>query len=107
MSDEEIASMIQKYKNKIERDRINYHTKYKFDEKYKEKRSMNSKIHYEKTKDKRKEKYKSNSELAKAKSSYYYYKNNNKLDVFMVRYPERVQVLAHFGLKVESLLPLV
>lgn len=103
MSEEDIQIILQKYKNKIERDKINYHTKYKFDDDYKAKRLLHSKNHYEKTKEERKEKYKDNSELAKAKSSYYYYKKTNKLNIFMERYPARVQVLSDFGLKVEFL----
>lgn len=100
MSEDEINAMVQKYKNKIARDKHNYHTKYKFDEEYKARRSLQSKDHYQKTKDARKENYKNNPELAKAKSQYYYYKNKNKLDLFIKRHPERVQILADFGLKV-------
>ncbi len=103
MSEEEIKSILQKYKNKIERDKYNYHTKYKFDDDYKAKRLLHSKNHYQKTKEERKEKYKDNPELAKAKSSYYYYKKNNKLNVFMERYPGRVQVLSDFGLELDFL----
>ncbi len=73
---------------------------YKFDEEYKARRSLQSKDHYQKTKDVRKENYKNNPELAKAKSQYYYYNNKNKLDLFIKRHPERVQILADFGLKV-------
>tara|TARA_R110001606_G_scaffold346533_2_gene495488 strand:- start:31 stop:330 length:300 start_codon:yes stop_codon:yes gene_type:complete len=89
-----------KYKNKIERDRYNYHNKYKLDDEFIKKRTIRSKEHYEKTKDARKEKYKNNPELAKSKSSYYYYKKKNKLDVFMAKYPDRVEILRAVGLKV-------
>jgi len=92
----QINKILSDYKNRRIRDRIRYET-IKDDEEFKLKNRERAKLHYEKNKDKRKEKYIENNDLMKARNSYYYYKKNDKLDILQSKYPERYKLLVDNG----------
>lgn len=88
----QINKILTDYKNRRLRDRMRYET-IKDNEEFKIKNRQRAKLHYEKNKDKRKEKYIENNDLMKARNSYYYYKKKDKLDDLKTKYPERWQLL--------------
>jgi len=92
----QINKILTDYKNRRLRDKMRYEN-IKDDEEFKIKNRQRAKLHYEKNKDKRKEKYIENNDLMKARNSYYYYKKKDKLDVLETKFPDRWDLLVNNG----------
>lgn len=92
----QINKILTDYKNRRLRDKMRYEN-IKDDEEFKIKNRQRAKLHYEKNKDKRKEKYIENNDLMKARNSYYYYKKKDKLDVLETKFPDRWNLLVNNG----------
>ena len=88
-----IKKAIEQYKKKKANEYFNYHQKYKLDESFMQKNKERANKHYHENKEKSKLRYENNKEFVKARSSYNYYKKRDKLDVFILKFPERVKLL--------------
>ena len=93
LNDEYIKKVIQSYEKKRQREKIYYHEQKKNDEDFKLKNRERAKEHYTKNKNKRKDKYNENKELLQIKSLISYYKKNDRIDDFITKYPEKVQII--------------
>lgn len=98
MDEETINRVILQYKKKKEKEYNNYHNKNKLDPEYMKKNKERAKLHYDLNKENRKESYKNNKDLVKARSSFYYYKKNNKLDTFKDKFPNHVNTLIKYNI---------
>jgi superfamily II DNA or RNA helicase len=91
-SDDQIQHILNSYKCRREKDKINYEKK-KLNPEFLEKNRQRARQHYQLTKEKRKIDYNENKELQKAKSCYHYYKNRDKLETFKEKHPEKYDKL--------------
>lgn len=96
-TDEQIKTILKKYKEKIDREKKYYHEVQKNDENYKIKnRQRANNFYHDETngyREKKLKQYQENKEFNIAKSSYYYYKRKDKLDHFKEKYPQKYQLL--------------
>ena len=93
LSDSDIKKVIQSYEKKRQREKIYYHEQKKNNEDFKLKNRERAKEHYLKNKDKRKDKYDENKELLQIKSLISYYKKHDRINEFMTKYPEKVEII--------------
>lgn len=91
-SDEQIQHILNSYKCRREKDKINYEKK-KINPEFVEKNRQRAREHYQLTKEKRKINYIQTKELQQAKSCYHYYKKLDKLDTFQDKHPEKYEKL--------------
>ena len=91
--DNQINKIVEQYKKTRERERVYYHEVKKTDVNFMNKNRERAKTHYNNNKEKRKEEYADKNEFYKCKSLYYYYKRKDKKDVFMEKFPDKVQIL--------------
>jgi hypothetical protein len=91
--DDQINKIINQYKKTRERERKYYHEVKKTNEDFVNKNRERARNHYETNKEKKKEEYVDKKDFYKCKSLFYYYKRNDKRDVFMEKFPEKVEIL--------------
>lgn len=95
-TDEQIHNIIEKHKDRLQKDRIKY-DKIKDNEDFKALNRQRAKAHYEKNKDKKASLYLENKEFLKARNSYYYYLKKDALDIFIEKFPERHELMKEKG----------
>lgn len=96
MSEDEIQTILTKYKDQRQRNKARYE-KVKDTDDFKLQNRARAKQHYESNKEKRKEKYQNNKDLAVARNSFYYYKRTNNLNKFKEKYPERYDLCVMYN----------
>ena len=99
---DKINKIIESYKKRRDRDKAKYLRK-KNDPNFVQQNRARAKAHYEAHyKDIKKNNYESNKELNQCKSLFYYYRKNNKVDEYIKKYPEKVEILTNQGFVVAS-----
>lgn len=92
-TDIEIDNILKSYKNKKESYKA-WYNKIKDTDEWKDKNRARAREHYMNGyKEKKAEDYESNKELNRAKNSFRYYKNNDRIDEYKTKYPERYDML--------------
>tara|TARA_R100000805_G_C3586927_1_gene89507 strand:- start:192 stop:503 length:312 start_codon:yes stop_codon:yes gene_type:complete len=99
LSEEQIAKILNNYKNKRERENKYYHNVTKNKEDFKIKNRERAKAHYHNGyKQTKKENYNNNKELLKTKSLFNYYKRNNKIEAFKEKHENKYKMLLEKGI---------
>jgi hypothetical protein len=88
----EVDKLLTAYKRKQQKEKERY-DRLKDNPDFVKKNRIRAKNHYDKNKEKKMEKYKSNIDYERAKSSFYYYKKRNNIEAFKSRYPERYELM--------------
>jgi chemotaxis methyl-accepting protein methylase len=92
-TEDQISDILKNYKTQKERSR-EYYDKVKDTEEFKIKNRARAKKHYDNGYNvKRKDEYKNNADVIKAKNLYYYYKKTDKLDVFKDKHADKYEAL--------------
>jgi len=91
--DDQINKILNQYKKTRERERKYYHEVKKNNEDFVNKNRERARNHYQENKEKKKEEYDNKKDFYKCKSLFYYYKRNDKKDIFMEKFPEKVEIL--------------
>lgn len=91
---DKIIKVMNQYKRKQEKEKERYE-KIKNDPEYKKKCCERSRLHYQKNKEKRAEKYNENKKYINAKQLLSYYTKNNKIEVFKVRHADKLELVNH------------
>tara|TARA_R110001592_G_scaffold14084_5_gene63754 strand:- start:384 stop:710 length:327 start_codon:yes stop_codon:yes gene_type:complete len=100
--DDKINKIITLYKKRVERDRIKYEKK-KNDPVFIEQNRSRAKAHYEAHyKEVKKQNYNKNKDVVKAKSLFYYYRRNDRVDEFIIKYPDKVELMGNHGITVSG-----
>jgi len=100
--DDKINKIITLYKKRVERDRIKYEKK-KNDPVFIEQNRSRAKAHYEAHyKEVKKQNYNKNKDVVKAKSLFYYYRRNDRVDEFISKYPDKVELMGNHGITVSG-----
>jgi len=92
LTDPHIKKLLEQYEKKRKKEKERYE-RIKDTEEFKNQNRTRARMHYEKNKDIKKEKYDMNKEFLNARSSYYYYKNKDRLEDFKNKYPKKVNIL--------------
>jgi len=87
-TDEDLKIIIEKYETSKKYRADYYRNRYKTDESFREKHKEKSRINYQRRKQVIKENYQKQKELKQYLSNYSYYKKNNKVEEFIIKYPE-------------------
>jgi hypothetical protein len=87
-----INKVLEQYERKRALAKIRYHLVKDSDE-FKLKNRQRAKDHYDKNKSVKKDRYAADSEYLKAKAQFNYYKKNDKLDFFIDKYPDRMDMI--------------
>jgi len=98
-SDDQLTKIIVSYKKMRAREKRKY-IKRKEKDGFVEMNRARAKAHYDAHKEVKAQKYQDNQQLLKYKSLYNYYKLNDKINVFINKYPDRVDYLNQHGFKV-------
>ena len=99
---DKLTKIIEAYKKRRDRDKAKYERK-KNDPNFVQQNRARAKAHYQAHyKDIKKSNYESNKELNQCKSLFYYYRKNNKVDEYIKKYPEKVEILTNHGFVVAS-----
>ena len=101
LTDKEINKMVEHYKKQRERDRKRY-LRRKENPEFMEKNRQRARAHYQANKEAKKLKYENNKDFVIARSHYYYYKNNNRVNEFIDKFPDKVKILENYGLVIGS-----
>lgn len=99
LTDKEINKMVEHYKKQRERDKKRY-LKRRENPEWVEKNRQRARAHYQANKEAKKLKYENNRDFVIARSHYYYYKNNNRINEFVDKFPDKVKILENYGLVV-------
>jgi chemotaxis methyl-accepting protein methylase len=92
-TEDQISDILKNYKTQKERSR-EYYDKVKDTEEFKIKNRARAKKHYDNGYNvKRKDEYKNNADVIKAKNLYYYYKKTDKLNVFKHKHADKYEAL--------------
>ena len=92
-TEEQISDILKNYKTQKDRSKDYYH-KVKDTEEFKMKNRARAKKHYENGYNvKRKDEYKNNADVIKAKNLYYYYKKTHKIDLFKEKHSDKYETL--------------
>ena len=89
---ERIERILKQYEKKREKEKERYQL-IKDTEDFVMKNRQRAKDHYERNKDKKRDKYIDDKDFLNAKSQYYYYKKTNRLDIFKEKYPNKIEIL--------------
>tara|TARA_R100001463_G_scaffold20669_1_gene50133 strand:+ start:2559 stop:2900 length:342 start_codon:yes stop_codon:yes gene_type:complete len=101
-NDDKINKIIDLYKKNRERDKIKYQKK-KDDPEFIKQNRLRAKTHYETVyKEKKKDNYEKNKVLLQTKSLFRYYKNNDKVEAFEKKYPDKYKLLQDHGINVSA-----
>ncbi len=92
---ETIIKIVNQYKRKREMEKLRYDTKLKIDPEYKKKCCERSRAHYQKNKEKRREKYLKDKDFNTAKQLLSYYTKNNNLETFKDKHPDKLELVKH------------
>lgn len=94
MTDAEISHILTQYKNRKETYK-SWYNKIKDTDEFKKKNRARAREHYYNSgyKEKKAENYTEKIELNRAKNSFRYYKNQNRIDEYRSKYPERYELL--------------
>jgi hypothetical protein len=94
LTDAEISHILTQYKNRKESYK-SWYNKIKDTEEFKKKNRERARQHYYKNgyKEKKAENYTEKIELNRAKNSFRYYKNNDRIDEYRTKYPDRYELL--------------
>jgi len=92
LTDERINKILMQYENKRKKEKERYE-RIKDTEDFKNQNRDRARDHYHRNKDMKKENYNNNKEFLTARSSYYYYKNQNRIEDFKNKFPEKVKIL--------------
>ncbi len=99
---DKITKIIDSYKKRRERDRAKY-LRNKDDPNFVQQNRARAKAHYDAHyKETKKINYQNNKEFNQVKSLYYYYKRTNKIDQFMKKYPQKIEILTNHGFSIDS-----
>lgn len=93
LTDERINKILMQYENKRMKEKERYERIKETDE-FKILNRSRARDHYHRNKDMKKEKYNNNKEFLTARSSYYYYKNQNRIEDFKNKFPDKVKILS-------------
>tara|TARA_R110001592_G_scaffold342978_1_gene633081 strand:+ start:6937 stop:7284 length:348 start_codon:yes stop_codon:yes gene_type:complete len=100
-SESEITKMINSYKKKQLRDKKKYDEN-KDNEDFKVKNRARAKAHYEANKEMKQKTYKKNKEVLNCRSLYNYYKYHSRINEFIVKFPEKCEVLQNHGFVIDN-----
>ena len=101
-NDDKINKIIDLYKKNRERDKIKYQKK-KDDPEFIKQNRLRAKTHYETVyKEKKKDNYEKNKVLLQTKPLFRYYKNNDKVEAFEKKYPDKYKLLQDHGINVSA-----
>tara|TARA_Y100000361_G_C10956662_1_gene236626 strand:- start:189 stop:581 length:393 start_codon:yes stop_codon:yes gene_type:complete len=101
-TDEKIKKIVTQYKNKRARESKKYHEELKLDPEWRAKNCEKSREFYKNNKEHYKDKYNKNKEYIKIRNLYRYYLNNNKVNDFKNKYPEKYEYLKNAGYNVNQ-----
>ncbi len=99
-SNEEINKILTQYKKKREREITNYHTNLKNNEEWQHKNKERALNYYHKNKEKKKTSYQNDKDFINARAMLRYYKRINKVQSFVDKYPDKVEILSKRGVVV-------
>ncbi len=97
LTPEKINNILDSYKRRVEKDKIKY-LKNKDNEDFKIANRARAKAHYEANKELKAKKYQDNKELLKCKALLNYYKYHNRINDFIEKYPDKVDLMKSYGL---------
>lgn len=92
LTDERIHKILLQYEKKRMKEKERYE-RIKDTAEFKDQNRNRARNHYHKNKELKKEKYDNNKEFLTARSSYYYYKNQNRIEDFKNKFPNKVKIL--------------
>jgi len=98
LSEEQIQRILDNYKKKRIRENKYYHEVVKNKEDFILKNRARAKAHYEKNKDKKKEKYENNEDLISAKNLYKYYLKKDNVEKFKEKHETKFKMLSEKNL---------
>tara|TARA_R110000765_G_scaffold51410_1_gene103826 strand:+ start:165 stop:482 length:318 start_codon:yes stop_codon:yes gene_type:complete len=90
-----IFKIVNQYKRKRDMEKKRYDTVLKIDPEYKKKCCERSRLHYQKNKEKRRDKYLQDKEFNNAKQLLSYYTKNNNLETFKDKHPDKLELVKH------------
>jgi|DEB0MinimDraft_6_1074348.scaffolds.fasta_scaffold16212_3 chemotaxis methyl-accepting protein methylase len=92
-TEDQISDILKNYKTQKDRSR-EYYDKVKDTEQFKMKNRARAKKHYDNGYNvKRKDEYKINADVIKAKNLYYYYKKTNQINLFKEKHSDKYEAL--------------
>lgn len=100
-SEDQINKMIISYKKRQARDKAKY-DKNKDNEEFKAKNRARAKSHYQANKELKLKKYQDNKDLLKSRSLYNYYKYHNRINEFIDKYPDKVELMNNHGFTISN-----
>lgn len=100
-SDQQILNLINSFKKKQIREKINY-DKRKDDEDFKILNRQRASEYHSKNKDKKRAAYMKNKQRVNYRNLYNYYKRENRLEDFETKHPEKLEYLINHGLVASS-----
>ena len=93
----EINKIVENYKKQKLREKSKYES-IKDDDNFKIKNRERARLHYQNNKDKKKKKYQDNKDLLNAKSLLQYYKYNDKVNIFIDKHSDKIDILKNNGI---------
>ncbi len=96
-TEEQIIDILNQYKLHKQRMQERY-ARIKDTDEFRKQNRARAKAHYEKNKDKKRQRYLENRDIINARNIYYYYKNSlENIDLFIERHPEKYNLLKSNG----------
>tara|TARA_R100001086_G_scaffold169702_3_gene92461 strand:+ start:648 stop:998 length:351 start_codon:yes stop_codon:yes gene_type:complete len=97
LTDIQIQKIIKQYQNKRHRENEKYQNELRHDKDWMKQNTEKSKEYYYKNCENIKMKYQDNKEYIKCRNLFHYYKNNNKVEDYISKFPEKLIILDDNG----------